>query len=557
MAATIVNNLTNVTLANDNTGFSVWKRDGTGGTPSAISETDVFIQGTGACSVKVSNQGVVLAYATGGINLSASGTHVYVWANMLAGGLMTNRNATNPGLAIFLNSNGTISGSNWSMWAVDGADTYPGGWVRYVIDVSKTATLTGGTLNLSSVQWIGMYCNTQPNVAKFDNLVVDRIDYTTAGTGLSVYGTSTTDDLFGDILTADEGTVNNKYGVVTSKEGIIYVRGTIELGDDAGVNSSLHTDVDKTVVFESPKYYDGTSEADAVSTTFQQFKFVGNGTGSTSVTLGKKVGTGDSASGRNGLTFIQSDVPVTMDFDDGNVGDANIYGSNFQDVSGGLTWGTDTTHECIGNNFSGCTQFDPGSILIRACNFINTVDIDAALLWNGSINIKNSGFFANTAGAAIEHSAQGSFSYEGLNFSGNTNDILYSAAASSGVLTINASDSNPVSSEITNATGNSVSIVNTVTLTVTVKTQAGLAINGAAVRIQETDGTLISQGTTNISGVYSDATYNYTSNTAVQVRVRESSSGSTRYFPAVATGTITTNGLSVEVALIVDAIAST
>lgn len=403
MAATVSNGLTNVSLVNDNTGFSVWKRDGTGGTPSAISETDVYLQGSGACSVKVSNQGVVLAYGTGGINLSASGTHVYIWVNMLAGGLMATR-ASN-GLCIFLSSDATLTtGSNYSMWAVDGSDTYPGGWVRYVIDISKTRSTGAGTLNTSSVQWIGMYCDTRPNVAKFDNLVIDRIDYAVNGVGLSVYGTSTTDDLFGDILAADEGTVGNKYGIVTSKEGIIYVRGTIELGDDAGTNAATLTDTDKVIVFESPQYYNGTSVVDAVSTTFQQLKFVGNGTGATSITLGKKVGTGDSASGRNGLTFIQSGVAVTVDFDDTNVNTAKVYGSSFQDITGGLSWGTTTSHECIGNNFSGCTQFDPvGGIIIRACNFVNTVSTAGSLLWNSSIDIKNSRFIANTTGAGIEH----------------------------------------------------------------------------------------------------------------------------------------------------------
>lgn len=556
MAATITNGLTNVTLANNNTGFSVWKRDGTGGTPSAISETDVFIQGTGACSVKVSNQGVVLAYGTGGIDLSATGTHVYIWVNMLAGGLMANRSSN--GLCICLSSDATLSsGSNYSFWAVDGADTYPGGWVRYVIDVSKTRTTGAGTLNLSSVQHIGMYCDTRPNVAKFDNLVIDRIDYAVAGTGLEVTGTSTTDDLFGDILTADEGTVGNKYGIVTSKEGIIYVRGAINLGDISGATNSTHTDIDKVIVFESPKYYDGTSEADAVSTTFQQLNFYED-TGVTSITFGKKVGSGTTASGRNGLTFIQSGIAVTMDFDVGGVTTSNIYGSTLQGITGGLSWGTNTNHEFIGNSVIACTQFDPvGGINIFDTAFINTADVDAAFLWNASTstsNFTNNSFIANTTGAAIEHAAQGTFSYQGLSFSGNTNDILYSAAASSGVLTINASDSNPVTSEIANPTGNSVSIVNTVTLSVTVKNQAGV-LTDANVRIQEADGTLISQGSTT-SGVYTDAAYNYTVDTAVQVRVRESSSGSTRYFPAVANATITSNGMTIEVTLTQDKIAS-
>jgi len=402
MVATVINGLTNVTLANDNTGFSTWKRDGTGGTPSAISEADVFLQGTGACSVKVSNQGVVLAFEiSAGLDLSATDTHVYIWVNMLAGGLMHDRADALPGLGIFLGYDAAITGSNYDIWAVDGADTYPGGWVRYVIDVSKTATIANGTPALGDVNWVGMYCNTQPNVAKFDNLVIDRIDYAVSGTGLRVYGTSTTDDTFQDILDADEGTVNNKYGVVTSKEGIIYVRGTIELGDDVSTNAATLTDTDKVVVFETPTYYDGTSEANCMADNFQQLKFVGNGTGATSITLGAAVSTDQ---GRNGLTFIQSGSLVTMDFDDGNANTVNLYACSFRDITGGLSWGTNTAHKCFSTSFSGCDQFDPvGGIQIRNCSFIGTASTTGALLWNSSIDIEDSAFIANTTGEGIEH----------------------------------------------------------------------------------------------------------------------------------------------------------
>ena len=442
MVATVTNALTSVSLVNDNTGFTVWKRDGTGGTPSAISETDVYLQGTGACSIKVSNQGIVLAYGTGGLNLSATGTHVYIWANMLAGGLMATR--ANNGLCVCLSSDATLSsGSNYSFWAVDGSDTYPGGWVRYVIDVSKTRTTGAGTLNLSSVQHIGMYCDTRPNVAKFDNLVIDRIDYTTHGTGLRVYGTSTTDATWADILAADEGTIGNKYGVVTSKEGIIYVRGTIELGDDVGTNAATLTDTDSIVVFESPQYYNGTSVVDAVSTSFQQFKVVGNGTGATSVTFGAKVGSGDTASGRNGVTFVQSGAPVTIDFDDGNANTVLIYGSSFQGISGGLSWGTNTNHESIGNSFSGCTTFDPvGGIVIRDCSFVAVYDdgtadasTRAALLWNSSMDIKNSNFIANSHSSSdvaygVQHDAIDSVASGTVTTADATGTTLIDSAAS-------------------------------------------------------------------------------------------------------------------------------
>lgn len=411
MVATIVSGLTNVSLVNDNTGFSVWKRDGTGGTPSAISETDVFLQGTGACSVKVSNQGVVLAYGAS-LDLSASNTHVYIWANMLAGPLMHDRADALPGLGIFLGYDASISGTNYDIWAVDGADTYPGGWVRYVIDVSKTPTISNGTAALNSVDWVGMYCNTQPNTAKFDNLVIDRIDYTTSGTGLRVYGTSTTDDMWQDILDADEGTVGNKYGVATSKEGIIYLRGSIEFGDDVGTNAANLTDVDKVIVVENPTYYNGTAEADCLASGFNQYRIVGNGTGATTVTWGKKVGSGDTAQGRNGLLYINNAPGTQFDWDDGNANTVQMYGSTWRGFDGTtFSWGTNTAHEMIGCTIDQCAQFDPvGGIVMRNNTFSgHTTDNSGALLWNSSIDIKNCNFLANTDGtndpSGIEHSA--------------------------------------------------------------------------------------------------------------------------------------------------------
>lgn len=545
MPATIVSGLTNVTLANNNTGFGVWKRDGTGGAPTAVSETDVFIQGTGACSVKVSNQGVVLAYAIGSnLDVSASNTHLYIWANMLAGGLMTAR-ASN-GLCVFVSSDVTLTtGANYKMWAVDGSDTYPGGWVRYVIDLSKTATVSVGTLSLSAVRHIGMYCDTRPNVAKFDNLVIDRIDYTT-GTGLRVYGTSTTDDTFGDILTADEGTVGNKYGIVTSKAGIIYCRGRIELGDDVGTNSSNLTDVDKTVVWENPVYYNGTSVVSCVSTTLYRLDFKGNSTGSTDIQLGKKVGTGDTARGRNGIVFQSSSPNVTMDFDDGQVTNAKIYGSTFRQINGGLSWGSNTAHEFIGSTIDQSAQFDPvGGIIIRNCVFSGHSGTDAALLWNASISIKNCSFISNASGtnnpAGIEHTVVGTVTYDGLTFSGNDFDIYLSAA--SGTLTVNST--NNTNAATSRADGSSVVTINNAVNIVL----SNLIANSRVYIYNSTDSTVLFNQT-EATATFSQSV-NYAGDKSLLIRVRNAT-GSTKYKAFETTGTLASSGFSLVVNQVVD-----
>lgn len=405
MVATVVSGLTNIALVNDNTGFAVTKLFGGGSGTSAISSTEVFISGTGSCGFRVVGNGV-LAYATGGLDLSASNTHLYIWANHLAGGISGTRDTTaspGPGVGIFLGYDSTLSDeNNYDIWAVDGFDYGAGGWKRYVIDVSKTPTISAGTQNLASVQYVGMHA-TVTGTARFDNFYIDRMDYTT-GPGLVAYGTSTADGLFADMLDADEGTTSNKYGILTSRSGITYVRGRLVLGDSAGTNAAALTDTDSILVYEDVRYYDGTADASAISDTLYRFDIVGNTTGSTSVQFGKKVGTGDSATGRNGVLVSSAGKKVTVSLDDGNVNSALIYGTEFRGISGDITWGTNTAHELIGSSFNGCSQFDPvGGVEIRACNFLDLLDDgvadasnNAALLWNNSIDIKNCGFIANS-----------------------------------------------------------------------------------------------------------------------------------------------------------------
>ncbi len=551
MAATIVSSLTNISLVNDNTGFDVWKRDGTGGTPSPISETDVFKQGTGACSVKVSNQGVVLAFGTGGLNLSASNTHLYIWVNMLAAPLMVDR--ANNGLCIFLCSDANVDdGANYKMWAVDGGDTYPGGWVRYVIDISKTATVDIGTLNTAAVTWVGMYCDTRPNVAKFDNLIIDRIDYT-VGPGLRVYGTSTTDDLFGDIWTADAGTLANQYGIIREVQGVYYLKGRIELGDDVGINACNLTDIDKTIVYENPEYYNGAAVVSCVSSTLYRFDVVGNGTGDTTVQFGKKVGAGDTASGRNGLTIFSAGPDVTMDFDDGNANSVLIYGTVLRFIDGGLSWGTNVAHEFIGSTIDQCAQFDPvGGIVMRNNIFSGYgLDPDGALLWNESIDIKNSKFIANADAvndpAAIEHpSAVGSpYAYTNLEFSGNDYDV--NNTSGSGITITKSGTSNPSTYE-----GSLVTFVGSVPLSIHVVDKDDENIQDAQCAIyKKSDDSELMNEDTLASGM---AEEDYTGGTPIDIyyRIRKASPGATLYKSVYGTGIIDAGGFSVTVRLLED-----
>jgi len=90
-----------------------------------------------------------------------------------------------------------------------------------------------------------------------------------------------------------------------------------------------------------------------------------------------------------------------------------------------------------------------------------------------------------------------------------------------GIVKINASGtSNPGSDYFTGSPQGAVIIVNTVSLTVTCKNEAGLAVSDVNVRIETDVGVLITEGVTNASGIFTD-NYNYEGSQAVSVIARK------------------------------------
>lgn len=538
-----------------------WGVTGSGGA-SAGATTDTFYYGTTSISSAVSgsNKWAWIYHDIGSgneLDFGASGTEedqfIYIWVHCPTIGL--SKTLANEGVSIRVGS-GTSDYRTFIIAGSDDSNGWDGGWQCFVIDPTQTGSIADtGTPNLSSIRYIGPQLETTAT-AKGDNLFVSQI---AVGSGMRITGTSTT--AWADTVAYTTDLANRAWGMMQEREGIYYAYGNIIIGSNTSTTD--FDDEGRIIQFGLSEYWSGTGTTfdSALPTTASGITLDDAVSNTVTFTDGVIVGT---ENGRSGSTIIgNANEDVFINFGglvDPN-SDINLYGTTFKNITGTFTLEADPTgHVYYGVNFIGCEQvsIDPaGDLNMKNSVFAETASTEAAFLWNNSIttaNFTKNAFIANTTGAAIEHPDQGSFSYQDLSFSGNTFDILYSDAASSGVLTINASDSNPSTSEITNATGNSVSIVNTVTLKVTVRDQAG-TLQDANVRIQETDGTLISQGATT-SGVYTDSTYNYTIDTAVQVRVRESSPGTTRYFSAVANGTITSTGLSVEVALIEDTIAS-
>jgi hypothetical protein len=202
-----------------------------------------------------------------------------------------------------------------------------------------------------------------------------------------------------------------------------------------------------------------------------------------------------------------------------------MYGSTFRGIDGGITWGNDSDHHCYSVTFEECAQFVPiGAVKIRNCLFVNTADVDAAILWNENIDITDCQFIANTTGAGVEMpSAAGSpYTYTDLTFSGNTYDVLNSSG--SAITVIQGGISDPQSYE-----GSTVTFQTSVTITITVQDEDTDPISEVQTAVYKvSDRTELMNEDTNAQGIASEA-YVGATPVDVEIRCRKASSGSDKY----------------------------
>lgn len=140
--------------------------------------------------------------------------------------------------------------------------------------------------------------------------------------------------------------------------------------------------------------------------------------------------------------------------------------------------------------------------------------------------------------------------------SGGETHYIYSAKAdvynnSGGAVTINVTGGGDTPT-VRNSNGSSTTVNNAVTLTVTVVDTSNSPIQNAQTAIyRSSDALQLMNEDTNVSGIATES-FNFVSNTDIYIRVRKSTVGDTRYYPASTTGTITSSGFSTTITLIED-----
>jgi len=486
-------------LTNDTggTGTGDWGELGGG----AISvNPDVYIYGNSSIGSKYASKSGYTYFDIGAgneldftpITGSEKDEFIYMWINISAGGAL--QTVANNGLAIRLGTS-TADYRDYTIAGSDDTNGWTGGWKLFVLDPTKAGTVTdSGTYDLSSIRYIGLWIDTAASV-RADSIWIDQI---AVGTGIYVYGTSTNG--WEEIVNYCTDYTNRAWGAVQERDNIYYIYGKISFG--VNIDDTDFSDSARVIQFGTSQYWSGSAW---VST----FPATGSGilveeediVSSVFFTDGIAVGTDQ---GRSGSTFIgnnDQDVFFKLSGNSSLMATVSLFGTSLKDMKGPITLGDTSNHKFYSVSFTSCAQFEPiGGPLIRNCVFAETSDIDASLLWNESINVRECTFIANTLGAAIEHtSAVGTpYDYFDLTFSGNTFDGLNTSGTD---ITVN---NNGTSDASLDEGANTITYLSSATLTMVVKDVTGTEVVGAYAYIDDNNLTpFIMNTVTNASGIAS------------------------------------------------------
>lgn len=450
--------------------------------------------------------------------------------------------------------------------------------------------LSAGNLNVPTNNLAGHIFNLDVqnvNVKTADNQYWDAA-YT--GDGITLSGTTVSDTLFAEAQAYDVGAADLFIGALQSFEGIIFSQHNVDINTTTGNSTNESLTFVETNNGTNSYTLGGTGTAVFTGTNIQStgtVTFVVNLASMTAFTMTggsiKNAATVTFASGQT-ISRASFDVITTLNtststFNDNSL--STVTTANIASNSSGLRLTTVTTPNITGN-LSDCTITTSGRVDLSSSGTLTTTTIDRTLNATSMVLLgANTGAISEcsflgeaTNKHAVELSAQptgntiswnssfdtnfaaGTVGVQGTDWTATANgdEAIYFNYTGSTDVTINVSGSGTVPS-IRVAAGytGTITIVSAVTNTITVIDADTAAISGAQVAVfNSTDNSVLFNAQTNGSGV---ATFSSGSGISVYIRVRKSTSGSTRYIPVETVGS-TTGGISLTVTLTEDVIAS-
>jgi hypothetical protein len=449
------------------------------------------------------------------------------------------------------------SSGNQSCWYVGGSDNYVGGWELFSCGTAQTPDWNNGTVaTLTDIVKIGAGFKNTAKSKLPQNCFVDWVRYGT-GPAITITGSNTTAGSgWSEAASLDD---TNAYGIFYPIPGGFLLKGPIQCGDSASTGTTDFSDyVSTSLVFDDLP----------VGDSHFGITVAGNATGTTDAQLGSVVGSGDSRQGVAGSNI--SSLGPAWEWDSAtditDLDSVYLYGCAFSKAHAGVSLDDDTKTSVISCTFTNCGEIDPGSTNDGA-EILNTFIIDpegttnnygllfpqtpsAGTLYHNckNINFITSGTPTTQYMTRFTYTGDYSIGWEGFQFFGDFSSSTLWHGLNSGTnadIALNVTGiGNATQSEFSSTNGGTVTVSNTKTLSVTAVDQDENAIEGARVRIEELDGTLISAGTTNSSGQYTDTSYNYSGDVNVRTKIRLKGY---RFYRS--SGKITNNGLTVGATL--------
>jgi hypothetical protein len=515
-------------------------------------EEDVVLQGTYAVSAQASKKAGELYYDINtefgrDLDFDVGGTEenqlIFMWISVTTLGALDV--IADRGLAIRLYTNLT----DWADYTIAGSDNLDnfrgkkGGYVCFALDPRLPPTFINGTWDSGAIELMGVHIETTES-AKTQNLQIDHI---TVGEGVYIVGTGT----FEDMADYCNAFASRAWGMIQydDTENVIYSMGKVFIGSGNQEVITRIPDADRIIQFTHTEYYTGGAWYPMVPTDYHEIIVEDNVTYPTEWIDGVQVG---DDRGRNG-SLIRGDsgaVDLRLQLSGSNSSSyVKLYGTTLKYAEGGVTGSEDVDYSMFSVTMDNCGQLDPlGAMKIRESTFSNTLDDSGAVLWRESMSLLGGNFIANSFGIQVDHT--GAITVSGSQFSANTYDGFLTV--STGLLTVNTTNSNIANFQ--SGVDTEVSIINSVTVAVSVVDQGNIAISGVRYGVYETGGTILDSGMTDSDGIFSFP-YNYLGNLDIDIVLRRSSAGLTKYFPQSNPGVIQAGGFSAKYTMIEDTIA--
>ena len=512
--------LTTINTAEATTGYT----EPTGATAGgiAVAEVDYFIQGTGCISKTFNATGLGgLHYNNGsGVTIPTDGSYI-AWIYYSA----PNAVATEASGGMRLSIGSGVG--DYKSWYVRGSDTYAyGGWICVPVDPTMVADVTTGSPT-STYQYFGYIVNSTNAVSKGNPFGFDVIRYGRCEARMNGGDLANGYATFAGYSTQNDST-SNRWGLIQAISGGYQVQGLVVLGYTSAVD---FRDSNTTILIANTK---------KVSTNFNTFE----------------VRQATSRVDWTNISFLSLGTVSRGNFITTDNADINITGCTFTDMG---TFGFLSNGTTLTSTFRRCNLVTQNSAVFTSCTFDSTNDSVKTILSNNPAAISNCSFISSGTKHAIEISTIGAYTFSGNTFSGyaatdgNTgNEAIYNNSGGAVTLNITTGGGTPT---VRNGTSASTTVNNAVTITITVKDEAGSNVQNARVAVyKSSDMTELMNSLTNGSGV-ATTSVNYVSDIPAIIRVRKSSA-TPKYVAVNTSGTIISTGLTATITFVADAIAA-